>query len=233
MTTLDIILFSASIASLILAILAIWLSIVFFRMSSELSTISTRAAEGISTSVQKLEVLFDRLYADTFSMMRDTVSDMRKHIWPDDSLVTDKVSQEAEKISDEKINAVKKKMDLEVIKILERQQITNKELTSLKAELQNLLHNAIKESRGIDVEEHDVITMDNILTTMHKYSRHGIKAVDLVNTLRPILRSTAAIFEIEQMKDKKLITYPEPRLEPESIVKLTKKGADIIKKMGI
>lgn len=77
----DAISFIASIASLILSLGAIWLSVVFFRMSDSASKATTEAAKGIAASVERLEKLFDKLYSDTFSMMKDTVSDMRKHIW--------------------------------------------------------------------------------------------------------------------------------------------------------
>src|SRR5699024_10566087 len=73
--------FIASIASLILAIGAIWLSIVFFKMSEHASKETSKSADKIQSSVDKLEKLFDKLYSDTFSMMKDTVGDMRQHIY--------------------------------------------------------------------------------------------------------------------------------------------------------
>jgi hypothetical protein len=96
---LDTISLVASIASLVLAVLAIWLSIVFYKMSIAAASTTTEAAKGISASVERLEKLFDKLYADTFSIMRDTVSDMRKHIWPTDetSVQPDKAVEEVEK----------------------------------------------------------------------------------------------------------------------------------------
>lgn len=63
----------ASLASLVLAVVAIWLSIVFFKLSSRASEATTEAAKGIASSVERLEKLFDKLYSDTCSMMRDTV----------------------------------------------------------------------------------------------------------------------------------------------------------------
>lgn len=80
-TTFEVISFIASIASLILAVGAIWLSIVFFRMSNDAAKDTTAAAKEIQSSVERLENLFDKLYTDTFSMMRETVTDMRHHIW--------------------------------------------------------------------------------------------------------------------------------------------------------
>ena len=57
-TTMELISLTASIASLILAIGAIWLSIVFFKMSSSASQATREAAKGIDASVQRLENLW-------------------------------------------------------------------------------------------------------------------------------------------------------------------------------
>ncbi|MHB8088026.1 MAG: hypothetical protein ACYDH2_07210, partial [Anaerolineaceae bacterium] len=83
MTNIEVISFTASIASLILAILAIVLSIVFYFMSIKNSNETTAAAKDIGSTVKKLEDLFDKLYNGIFGMMQDTNSDMRKHIWPE------------------------------------------------------------------------------------------------------------------------------------------------------
>ena len=107
MTAIELISLIASIASLILAIGAIWLSIVFFRMSNEASKATTEAAKGIDASVQRLEKLFDKLYSDTFSMMKDTVTDMRKHIWNKPELENKEVSEELrEEIKNQVLSAL-------------------------------------------------------------------------------------------------------------------------------
>jgi hypothetical protein len=77
----DIVSFIASIASLVLAILAIWFSWVFYKESAIAAKSSADSAKEITAAVSRLEKLFESLYNDTFSMMRDTYSDMRKHIW--------------------------------------------------------------------------------------------------------------------------------------------------------
>lgn len=107
MTAIELISLIASIASLILAVGAIWLSIVFFRMSNEASKATTEAAKGIDASVQRLEKLFDKLYSDTFSMMKDTVTDMRRHIWNKPELENKEVSEELrEEIKNQVLSAL-------------------------------------------------------------------------------------------------------------------------------
>ncbi|WP_217525238.1 hypothetical protein [Vibrio metschnikovii] len=71
----------ASIVSLIIGGFAIWLSVTFYNMSTKSSKELEKASANIDSTVNRLEVLFDKLYADTFSMMKDTVTDMRNHVW--------------------------------------------------------------------------------------------------------------------------------------------------------
>jgi hypothetical protein len=80
MTPIEVISLLSTIASLIFAVLAIWLSIVFYRLSITASKATEDVTKGISASVERLEKIFDKLYSDTFSVMRETVTDMRKHI---------------------------------------------------------------------------------------------------------------------------------------------------------
>ncbi|NFG24864.1 hypothetical protein FDF11_13285 [Clostridium botulinum] len=71
----------ASITSIILGIVAIWLSFLFYKMSDKSARESEKSAHSIEASVKKLEILFDKLYSGTFDMMKDTVTDMRKHVY--------------------------------------------------------------------------------------------------------------------------------------------------------
>ncbi|EBO3828895.1 hypothetical protein JY117_003900 [Salmonella enterica subsp. enterica serovar Oranienburg] len=54
-TAITIVGFIATIASLVLAIGAIWLSFVFYKMSNEASKETTKAAKDIQSSVERLE----------------------------------------------------------------------------------------------------------------------------------------------------------------------------------
>ena len=63
----DLISLAASIASLTLAVIAIWLSVSFYRMSSRAAQSTTEAAKDVAVSVERLEKLFDKLYSDSFS----------------------------------------------------------------------------------------------------------------------------------------------------------------------
>lgn len=73
--------FVAAIVSIILGVYAIWLSIVFYRMSVAASAKLDKASSDVADNVRRLETLFDRMYSDTFSLVRDTYADMRREMW--------------------------------------------------------------------------------------------------------------------------------------------------------
>ncbi|KMK77615.1 hypothetical protein [Alkalihalobacillus pseudalcaliphilus] len=80
----------ASTVSIVLAILAIALSIVFYKMSKESSNKIESASKDIGSNVKRLDQVFEKMYTDTFGMVKETVSDMRKHVYKGNSHVEDK-----------------------------------------------------------------------------------------------------------------------------------------------
>lgn len=71
----------SSITSIILGIVAIVLSILFYRMSEKMGRENEKVSTNIQSNVTKLEELFNKLYTGTFDMMKETVTDMRKHVY--------------------------------------------------------------------------------------------------------------------------------------------------------
>ena len=67
-------------ASLIISGLAIWLSITFYKMSDASSKEVSSSTEKINTNVEKLEKMFNTMYADTFGMVKESVSHMRQQV---------------------------------------------------------------------------------------------------------------------------------------------------------
>ncbi|HCB3234518.1 TPA: hypothetical protein SLG96_000176 [Citrobacter koseri] len=138
-TAITIIGFIATIASLVLAVGAIWLSFVFYKMSNEASKETTKAAKDIQASVERLEKIFDKLYSDTFSMMRDTVTDMRQHIWkkPHTGSSDDIINNE------EKINNLKNSISQEIICIVDEKLKSNGDNETKIKELEEMIKKAL------------------------------------------------------------------------------------------
>ncbi|SJZ32041.1 hypothetical protein SAMN04488132_10129 [Sediminibacterium ginsengisoli] len=152
MTIVDVISLVASIASLILAIIAIWLSWAFFNKSSEASDKTNEASKSVMSSVEKLEKLFDKLYSDTFSIVKDTVSDMRGHIWSGQQNFQkpESIEDELAKKTEHKIANLKTELSSELSKVLAEQSKAGDKLQSLETSLTTLLNKAVVETKNIE-----------------------------------------------------------------------------------
>ncbi len=76
----------ASVGSIILACLAIALSVVFYRMANSITESTREAANKIGSGVEQMKNLMDTLYRDTFSLHKDTYSVLLNHVFTDNSV---------------------------------------------------------------------------------------------------------------------------------------------------
>lgn len=222
MSNVELLSFVASIASLVLAIVAISLSVVFFRMSSNLSEKSTEAAKGINASVEKLEMLFDRLYADTFSMMRDTVSDMRKHIWPEEPAADEKITTEIEKRADEKIKVLKDDIEKEVSVMLHQQRVTDDKVSTITTQMRRLLTRAIVDSRKVEVEAREE-TIRDVMLGYIKYlggrTDGRMIADQIVQMLQKQFSAQSIVEELVKMKSDGIISFSDERIAATTVIR--------------
>jgi exonuclease VII large subunit len=228
MTTFNTISFIASIASLILAIGAIWLSVVFYRMSSAAQNSTIEASKGIASSVERLEKLFDKLYSDTFSMMRDTVSDMRKHIWPVDDQESEKAVEEAEKRADEKLDGLKKTMDQQLATVLQQQKLTENKFSGLQEQISHMFDRAITQSRQAGTEALEETIRNNVLRELRVLRRRRpVTLVDeVVERLRDRFPARRIVIELERMRSEGIIAMSSERVNPETEVRLRPTAAE-------
>lgn len=196
----------SSLAALVLAVIAIWLSIVFFKMSSTLATSTTEVAKGLGAGVERLEKLFDKLYADTFSMMKDTVSDMRKHIWPDDQSTDADLTMEIENKADEKVSELKNEVDAELSKLLRSQRVTEANIDSLRTEMRELIDRAISMSRSAEVEARVETIRDHIMQALKMFERRRLEAtaINLVRHMKD--QSGRVVQELKSMQEEGLLS---------------------------
>src|ERR1051326_2930926 len=224
MTSQEVLSMIASIASLVLAILAIWLSIVFYKMATASSERTTDAARGIAANVDRLEKLFDRLYADTFGIMKDTVSDMRRHICPGQHQAAE-VRVEAERLADQRISEIRRELVDEVKTLVERQAGSDKRLlNNLTQDFSAVVERAIQQSRNVDVQARKQTLRDKVLTRLREVleRKTSVTAGDfVVDPVISPLGGLAVIEELERMKAEGLIDYPEQFILRTSVLKIS------------
>lgn len=222
MSDSEIVCLVASAVTIALAGVAIWLSVHFFHMTSTIAESTKGASEKIGASVERLEKLFDRLYSDTFSMMRETVSDMRKHMWPETVKEGDAVLEETEKRAADKIAALKKELDGEIGELLERQKVTNAKVKVVRDSLHSLVDRAITESRKVEVEAREETVRESVISVLREGPRAGVRAEVIVEGVARALGlgPRKVIDELERMEREKIVSWETERLGPASLVRL-------------
>jgi len=213
MDTIEIISLTASLASLILAIVAIWLSFKFFEKSNEASDKTIEASKGIGSSVERLEKLFDKLYSDTFTMMKDTVSDMRQHIWKKDDGSDSDVSQleeELERKAQQKVDELKKELSNDLSTMFSKQHITDKKINNLKDELNSIIEKAVTQTRNLESEAREE-TMREYIQRRYRWLRRRkrrIVANDFVQrAIEDGLNPSRLIQELSKMREDDLVEF--------------------------
>jgi len=201
MDALTIISLVASLISVALGIFAIWISIKFFEMSSRHSEAIKESERDIGEIVERLEQLFDRLYSDTFSLMRDTVSDMRRHIWPELIKEEDVQSQQ---LLETKLSELREDIGGRIEHIVEHKTTSQTDFESTVSELRALVSRAIEESGKVRDEaiiERIRSSVRNAIRNRIRRGREPYKSV-VIERLSPIFGERMIEEEIQNMIDR-------------------------------
>jgi len=152
---LEVISLIAGIASLVLAIIAIWLSFKFYQMSTASSDKINESSNKINNNVEKLEKMFDTMYADTFGMVKETVTHMRQQV--DKSSNANEYDEELDKRINEKIT-------------LQFEDVTPETLTKEDVEsiVKGLVKESVQESKEIKMEIERKNLREDILDNLKK-----------------------------------------------------------------
>lgn len=215
MSNIELLALVASISSLILAIGAIWLSIVFFNMSNKASQATTKASEGIDASIQRLENLFDKLYSDTFSMMKDTVSDMRKHIWSGDDDNGNQeenrntLLEEVDRRAEEKLQEIKSDFEDQLSTILHEQKVADGKVSDMSDDLKKLLENVIQTSSLVESEAREETVRSHIEKELQMLRRRKkvVVANDIVAKLTGSIPISKIIEELKEMREEGILFF--------------------------
>jgi hypothetical protein len=179
----------ASAVSVALAIFAIWLSMHFQRQANESATRIDDAARSIGATVERLENLFNRLYTDTFGMMKDTVADMRKHAWRDEPPVSVETLTEAVGNAQEKVEAVKRDVEDKIAGLIGRLTAHpgEREAGVPRREIDGMLDEVIRESRAADIGVRRTAVRQAILNYLRlmKRDRNNVPVIgEVLNAVR-------------------------------------------------
>ena len=189
-------------------------------MSTQLAESTKEASKDIGASVERLEKLFDKLYSDTFSMMKDTVSDMRKHMWPEEIKSEDQADKEAEKKADAKIVDLKKEINAEINKVLDRQSLADGKISNLR----EIVDKAIVVSRKVESDAHKETVRQHITQLLRRFSIRGKKltADEILNFVARDFPSHSVLDELRKMKSDRVTLWDREDLGPNTVITLSR-----------
>ncbi len=122
-------------------------------MSSKTAEEIRQAATKIDSSVGQVKVIFDKLYSDTFSMVKDSFTDMRKQVW---RAPNNKIEKEQE-------NKLVQELTGKIGDLVSTQSGATTEVKKMKKEVEKLVSQTIKDAKtthiraGLNNLEIDVI----------------------------------------------------------------------------
>jgi len=205
------------VVSIVLAGFAIWQASVFFRWSNDAQREAEHAAKGIEASVKKLEDIFNRLYSDTFGMMRDTVSDMREHMWSGGdghkTAKNDPALEEIDKRTSENIEELRKEVHQEIAQVINRVGATTDQIGVLEGQLGAVVDQALEASREAQVEAVRETLSEALQAEIAKWRRQGKRSVDadeIVVALTSRFDFHKILESLGELRDKGIVDFKEP-----------------------
>lgn len=215
-----------------LALFAIWQAWTLYRWSQRSEREAEKAANAIAHSVAKLEDLFDRLYSDTFGIMRDTVTDMRRHVWPEPT-PSEISAEDLEKRAEERFAGLRQELRGELDEMLGQVRDGTRQLTSMETTLHGLIDRAIESSRDAedDVQAERLVARSSIASA----AMRALSAADISDdgsgalSIRQLAELTASSSSnlmrvLRQMQDVGLIEVDRLASGRTSAVRLSELG---------
>ncbi|MEY0023044.1 hypothetical protein AB7W40_03345 [Providencia rettgeri] len=201
--------FVLSIVSLLVSAGAVWLSFKFYQMSDHASKEAQRSSDQIQVNTEKLEGLFSKLYSDTFSMMKDTVTDMRQHIYH---------NSDKEDSLEEKLTAMKESIKREV-KITLDDNIGELKENDIKInKIEERLENIINQQVNVVIEERYNNIADEILRLLSKTQQYMTFEIHEMLSKKIKIEMSELITTLQKMAELKLIASNSANINIFSII---------------
>lgn len=203
----------ASITSLALAVIAIWLSFKFFKLSNETSEKANEASMRVMYSVKELEKLYGLLRTESFSIVRETVSDIRKYVWRKEP---NEIDSELEIKTEERINALKNDLTGQLSTLLTKQNNAGNKINDLESALSSLLETAVTETKNIESKVKGETIRDYVIKSIKEIKKRNRRSIaDLIidMAIDDGLNPKNIVDELHKMKKDKYIHFEGERIE--------------------
>jgi len=218
----------ASVISIAVGIFVIWLSLTFYKMSSRILENVSDASRSLQTSVDRLEAILNRLYTGTFSVTKESVSEMHKYARPEVAPQEDLLREEIEKKAEKKAEDIRKALEREISAVSEKQSILETKIESVKKQMPGLQDRAITEPKKGEVEPFKGSIRERIEKQIISYKHRGYKGIisefliDGILSETPQLTGPAVESELNRMKEEGIVDWEGDQLGPHSHIEFKK-----------
>lgn len=218
---------------MLLAFFAIWLSWQFYKASTASAEQMSQAARAIQSGVAQLDRLFSSLYADTFSMMRDTVTDIRKRALEPPAPIARDIQDAVAGQVEEHLKVLLADLDKQAAAIAELVMVPGTKPTEVRQQVERVVDRAISGTRSIeDAARTDPLASlarGAVLTALGGttgYPQPGKKTVGEILRFPSIPSYTGVVRAeraIKELAAEGIVTI-NGEVAPETEVELTEKG---------
>lgn len=172
----------ASVVSVTLAIVAMGLAGFFYKLTKDEAARNTEAAARIEQSTGQLSTWFNRMYSDTFSLMREQFHGMQSQVFQQPTTGRDG-NEAAQAQADQQIEELKQLTDARITQILEQMQIADANLDTVREELTAVANTTIEQSRRVDANVKRDVVRAAILDTLRTMPNMQMESGDLIGKL--------------------------------------------------
>lgn len=218
----------AGLVSIILALVAIWLSMRFYTLSDGSSRRIGDATNNLLNSVDSLKTFVDKMYSDLFAMTRETVTDMRQSIWPRTDATDDGATEALRAATERQIQGVKAEVASEIETLARRVGLAADRVEELRADLAPVFSRALDKTRQLDDEESQLAAQNFVLAQLQDARAKGKRAIaeEVVVVGRERFPAARIVDAIEQLHAAGKILWSSKQLGPATELVLVDQAAE-------
>jgi hypothetical protein len=218
----------AAVVSIAIGIFAIWLSLTFYKMSSRNMENVIEASKNLQANMNRLEAMFNKLYAGPLSIPKESVLETPKQPWPEGARQEDFIREEGEKRAERRVEELRKALEKGKGGAPEKQVIHEIRMDSVKKEIPGATDRAVTEPRKADAETFKGSIRERIEKQINFYQHRGYKGIiseflmDDIISDTPLLRISDIEPELHKMKEEAIIDWEGDKLGPNTHIEFKK-----------
>jgi hypothetical protein len=227
---LDIANLYVAVASIVLAVLAITFSVMFYRWSAKTSRDAENAANNIAASVSKLETLFNLMYSDMSSMIKGAAAEHSSMIRESYQAMQRKVLEglttgeaEAERAIEERVAArvkeLKEHLSADASTALSRSPSASSQTLDVRSQIDSAMTKAIEGVQRIEFETRQEVLQNSIKGLLVK-QRNRTSVRSLLTELGHTFPKSRIVQELQKMGEANIIGIDPRPMTPNSLLSI-------------